>query len=213
MEAGFRGVLNCISDPLSMNIAFHDGEDIVLVDFETSKTIARLGELIADVDKLYELSYANWRSFLKAFDTNSQLWERSRLINLALLQPEALIIRPPVRLSDLDASRIAAMRVQVAAAHANFEDATRRHDNLLGEYLKLSAGFDELHSDHVALIDRANTLEAASNARHASGLSDQPPVIGQLDRAVLRVLHSRYVMRLRKAFTRTRSVKRGTATH
>ncbi len=102
MEAGFYGVLNAISDPLSLNAAFRDGEDIVLLDFDTERTIARLAELLDDPEELYRLSYRNWRTFLDVFDTDRQLWARTRVITAELLKTEALIVRPSAPLSSKD---------------------------------------------------------------------------------------------------------------
>lgn len=107
MEAGFRGVLNCVSDPLNMNVAFTDNKDILLVDMDTDKTIDRLTAVLRDPSRLYELSYANWRKFTEIFDTDRQLWTRCQLITEELLKDEALIVRPPARRSSMNLSLLA----------------------------------------------------------------------------------------------------------
>jgi glycosyltransferase involved in cell wall biosynthesis len=103
MEAGFRGVLNCIADPLDLNVAFEDGHNILLVDRNAERTARRLAALFATPDRLYELARANWKRFHEVFDANRQLWARTRLIVAELLRDEALIMRPPAALSRLAA--------------------------------------------------------------------------------------------------------------
>ncbi len=103
MEAGFRGVLNCIADPLDLNVAFEDGHNILLVDRNAERTAQRLAALFAAPDRLYELARANWKRFHEVFDVNRQLWARTRLIVAELLRDEALIIRPSAALSGLAA--------------------------------------------------------------------------------------------------------------
>jgi glycosyltransferase involved in cell wall biosynthesis len=73
MEAGFRGVLNCIADPLNLNVAFEDGRNILLIDRNADRTAQRLAALFATPDRLYELACANWKRFHEVFDVNRQL--------------------------------------------------------------------------------------------------------------------------------------------
>ncbi len=85
MEAGFRGVLNCINDPLSMNLDFADGKDIVILDDDMGRTIDRIAGLLANTDELYRLASANCRSFRSVLNTDKQLMARSRVITRELI--------------------------------------------------------------------------------------------------------------------------------
>jgi glycosyltransferase involved in cell wall biosynthesis len=104
MEAGFRGVLNCIADPLDLNVAFEDGRDVLLIDRNAQRTAQRLAALFATPDRLYDLARANWKRFHEVFDVNRQLWARTRLIVAELLLDGALVIRPPAAPSGLAVS-------------------------------------------------------------------------------------------------------------
>ena len=125
MEAGFRGVLNCVADPLDLNVAFEDGRDILLVDRNTQRTAQRLAALFATPDRLYELARANWKRFHEVFDVNRQLWARTRLIVAELLLDEALIIRPPAALSGLSASRTAGVATAGVSSELRSEETIR----------------------------------------------------------------------------------------
>jgi hypothetical protein len=94
MEAGFRGVLNCITDPLALNVAFEDGRNILLIDRDAARTAARLAALFAAPDQLYALARANCARYGEVFDVDRQLWSRTRLITSELLREEALVVRP-----------------------------------------------------------------------------------------------------------------------
>ncbi len=143
MEAGFHGVLNLISDPLALNVAFTDDEDVVLLDEDTERTIARIAKLTADPERLYRMSYANWKKFHEIFDTDRQLWARTQVITTQLLAREKLIIRPTAT-TDLDAARFIHLLALNAGLMAGKEDIERRHDSLLHEYHKLAEGVEEL---------------------------------------------------------------------
>ncbi len=123
MEAGFRGVLNCVTDPLGLNVAFEDGRDILLIDRDVQSTHERLASLFADPERLYELARANRERFCEVFDADRQLWTRTRLITAELLRSEALVMRPAAPLSAME-----------YVANAAAIDAERRHDALLVEY-------------------------------------------------------------------------------
>ncbi|SAL72106.1 hypothetical protein AWB71_04458 [Caballeronia peredens] len=169
MEAGFRGVLNCVSDPLNLNVAFTDGEDIMLVDLDTDKTIQRLSGLLSEPEKLYELAYANWRRFLDVFDTDRQLWGRTRILSDELLNQEPLIVRPSPQLSLMDSRILEPVRVEGRQALAiekevsrqldvNLQDAVTRHDNLAVAYATLAEGFEAVRTENVSLNERLVTL-------------------------------------------------------
>jgi len=159
MEAGFRGVLNCIADPLDLNVAFEDGRDILLIDRNAERTAERLATLFAAPDRLYELARANWKRFHEVFDVDRQLWARTRLIVAELLRDEALVMRPAAALSRLDSASAAALDPQyerlLAEANAYGE---RRHDALLAEYRTLADGYEKLQS-YAAERDKALSAE------------------------------------------------------
>jgi glycosyltransferase involved in cell wall biosynthesis len=143
MEAGFRGVLNCVTDPLSMNVAFVDDKDILIIDRDAHRTAYRLAELMANPTRLYELARANCRAFRREFDLDRQLWSRTRLIvRELLLADEPLLVRPYVAPTDI--ARVWTAQEQARAADLAAADATRRLDDLLADYGALAAGFEEL---------------------------------------------------------------------
>lgn len=147
MEAGFRGVLNCLHDPLGLNIEFEDGRDIILVDLDIATTMRRLTELFADPDQLYKLARANWDKYREIFDVDRQLWARTRLIvNELSSLAGTLVIRPSARASALDAHTIAAVNnsqyENILQLKGRLEDTERRLNNLIDEYKKLAQGYE-----------------------------------------------------------------------
>ncbi|WP_211623164.1 glycosyltransferase family 4 protein [Paraburkholderia domus] len=147
MEAGFRGVLNCISDPLELNVAFTDDVDFVLVDVDTQKTIRRLSALIENTERLYEIAYANWKKFLEVFDTDHQLWRRTRVITAELLRTESLIVRPAPNRSMMDAE------FGDNGLRHRVEEASRNFRNLLDEYNKVATAYEALRADYSQVTD------------------------------------------------------------
>ncbi len=172
MEAGFRGVLNCVTDPLRLNIAFADGRDIILINRDPTRTAARLGAIFADPHRLYTLARANCERFREVFDVDRQLWARTRLITAELLRAEALVIRPAAPFSALEyvvanaaadaERRHAALLVEYRKLALALEEVSRygerRHDALLVEYRKLEAGLEEINRRHAALMLEYRTL-------------------------------------------------------
>ena len=103
IEAGLHGVVNCINDPLALNPVFVDGRDILLLDFDRVRSVERIRALLGNTEHLYELAYRNWRKFRDVFDTDRQLWARTRLI-AAELQRDQVLVTPLVPdVSALDA--------------------------------------------------------------------------------------------------------------
>jgi hypothetical protein len=134
IEAGFHGVLNCINDPLGLNVAFSDRRDIALLDDEPEHSIASLRELLATPQNLYDLAYASWRKFHEVFDVDKQLWARTRIIARELARPEALIVRPRPRPSGLDGNTdnvLSYWRDQVRSHQEALKDTERRHAALI----------------------------------------------------------------------------------
>ena len=174
MEAGFRGVLNCVADPLNLNVAFEDGRDILLVDRNAELTARRLAGLFATPDRLYELGHANWLRFREVFDVDRQLWARTRLIVAELLREETLVIRPAAPVSALAGDGLAgfvtqrqheALSKQYEALLKDANDyGNSRHDALLAEYHKLAGGWEELRTysgqREKALSDEIERLQA-----------------------------------------------------
>lgn len=147
MEAGFRGVLNCLHDPLGLNIEFEDGRDIILVDLDVDTTIRRLTEFFAEPDQLYKLARANWDKYREIFDVDRQLWARTRLIVSEISSlAGTLVIRPSAPASALDAHTIAAVNSSqyelILQLNARLEDTERRLNNLIDEYKKLAQGYE-----------------------------------------------------------------------
>jgi glycosyltransferase involved in cell wall biosynthesis len=102
IEAGFRGVLNCINDPLKLNPCLVDNQDIVLLNLDHQNSAARLRDLIENPPELYRIAEQGWHRFLDVFDTNRQLWARTRVIAAELTRHEGLIVRPAPDPSVLD---------------------------------------------------------------------------------------------------------------
>jgi glycosyltransferase involved in cell wall biosynthesis len=102
IEAGFRGVLNCINDPLNLNPCLIDSQDIVLLNLDHQSSAARLRDLIKNPPELYRIAERGWHRFLDVFDTNRQLWARTRVIAAELTRHEGLIVRPAPDASVLD---------------------------------------------------------------------------------------------------------------
>lgn len=193
MEAGFRGVLNCITDPLQLNVAFEDDVNILLVDRDAARTARRLSSLFAVPDQLYALAAANWHRFREVFDVDRQLWARTRLITAELLREEVLISRPAAPFSSME--HLAAAAVEAERRHeallaeylklvTALEEATRygeeRHDALLVEYLKLVPALEEAtrygEERHDALLFEYRKLAAAlDDASEPNGRPSEVP--------------------------------------
>ncbi|MGO4390466.1 glycosyltransferase family 4 protein [Variovorax sp. M-6] len=226
MEAGFRGVLNCISDPLGMNVAFEDNVDIVLLDFDVERTIQRIRELIEDPERLYRMAYANWKKFIEVFDTDRQLWARCRLITNELLAAEALVIRPAASLSAMDGGltpllnankRLSAdlhglqrirdaLVMEVRGATEGLADTERRHDNLLLEYQKLDRGFVAHQAESARQLQAAQArhdalVDAHEHLARDLGLPAAAPM-PRLEKHVITVLRSPFARKLRAGLSR-----------
>ncbi|WP_056698846.1 MULTISPECIES: glycosyltransferase family 4 protein [unclassified Aureimonas] len=153
MEAGFRGVVNFITDPLALNAAFYDGEDIMIINRDVEQTIARIRALVADPGRLYTLARANELAFRRVFDIDRQLKSRTGVIVDELLRDECLVVRPSALMSSLDTAEVVAARMAADHARQTIEQLTsllnesnrygeERHDNLFREYEKLSLFYE-----------------------------------------------------------------------
>jgi hypothetical protein len=88
IEAGLHGVLNCINDPLDSNPGLVDGRDLILLDFDVHGAVRTLDDLLAHPTRLYEIAYTGWRRYHVLFDTDRQLWARSKVILDALREAD-----------------------------------------------------------------------------------------------------------------------------
>jgi glycosyltransferase involved in cell wall biosynthesis len=102
IEAGYHGVLNALSDPLNLNIEFTDGKDFLLMQGSVDEQASKIADVLHDPSRLAEMSYNNWRMFKRVFDTNEQLWRRTKIISDELTKFDGLIINNINRKSDLD---------------------------------------------------------------------------------------------------------------
>jgi hypothetical protein len=150
IEAGFRGVLNCINDPLGLNEALNPEQDFVLLDYHTDASVERLSSLLTDMDQFYALAYRNCRKYQQVFGTDGQLWPRTRLIAAELARPEFLVCPPSPSPSPLDAELTRNDPELLAQVEAL--DVERKR--LGGEYAKLVASYQ-------ALEEHARELEAS----------------------------------------------------
>jgi glycosyltransferase involved in cell wall biosynthesis len=92
IEAGFHGVLNALTDPLNLNCEFTDGNDVILLRDEADADAARIAQVISDPDSLYAMAYQNARTFKRVFNTDRQLWARSKIIADELTRHQVLVI-------------------------------------------------------------------------------------------------------------------------
>ena len=91
LEAGFRGVANLINDPLKLNAEFVDGRDVLLLDEDFDRSLARITALLEDPQALMALGVGTWRSFHRVMDLDRQLWARSRIIGRELARGQSLV--------------------------------------------------------------------------------------------------------------------------
>ncbi|UXN58947.1 hypothetical protein [Phyllobacterium zundukense] len=102
LEAGFRGVANIINDPLNLNIAFKDGEDLLILNDDFQSSIEKISRLLADQNALMNLGVGTWRAFHRTMDLDAQLWARTKVIGDELLKHTALVAVAPFTKSSLD---------------------------------------------------------------------------------------------------------------
>jgi glycosyltransferase involved in cell wall biosynthesis len=88
IEAGLHGVVNCINDPLDSNPGLVDGRDLILLDFDIDRAVGILDDLLAHPSRLYQIAYTGWRRYHVLFDTDRQLWARSKVILDALREAD-----------------------------------------------------------------------------------------------------------------------------
>jgi glycosyltransferase involved in cell wall biosynthesis len=143
IEAGFRGVLNILRDPLDLNVAFEDGRDIVLLGPDQQAAIDRIGDLLANPAQLYAIARANWHAFHREFDTDRQLWARARLLGRELMRQTQLIFMPPPAVNTLDTSRsgdLHADSLERSAARLRIAELERAYVRLEEHAKRLESG-------------------------------------------------------------------------
>jgi hypothetical protein len=155
MEAGFRGVLNAVADPMGLNVAFRDGHDILIVERNATLTAERLSILLADPNRLYAMARACVESFRRTFDTDAQLWARTRIIVEELMREEALIMRPYAS-SGLDQGHQAEQQRQLVKIYRELQEKYIG----LEDYAKfLQKDYHELQEKYIGLEDYAKFLQ------------------------------------------------------
>lgn len=83
-EAGLQGVVNCINDPLGLNIALVPGRDFVLVHRDPVEAADALLELLGDPAGLYAMAERNLAAYRTVFDADVQLAARTSVIDAEL---------------------------------------------------------------------------------------------------------------------------------
>lgn len=84
VEAGLCGVAVFCTDPLGLNVAFRNREDIVIVPPEPEGIVAEVERYYARPDALYALSEKGKESFGRLFDTDVQMGPRIRILSEAV---------------------------------------------------------------------------------------------------------------------------------
>jgi glycosyltransferase involved in cell wall biosynthesis len=87
IEAGSCGVAVVCTDPLDQNVAFRDGEELVIVPRDAARIAERIGWLHDDADALRGLSERGQAAFLRVFDVDAQLAPRLRILSELLDSP------------------------------------------------------------------------------------------------------------------------------
>lgn len=187
IEAGFRGVLNCINDPLDLNVAFADGRDLVLLGDDVDVAVERIAPLLAEPARLYALARANMIAYHDKLDTDRQLWARTRLIAAELIPAEALVVRPTPPPSLLD-SRLSGAPYAAPAVSAQAQ--TDQHGQHIAAYEALERRYGELEDTYRHLEAHYRRLE--NYARRLEGA----PLKGVL-KALVRHTLAGWYMRLR----------------
>ena len=182
IEAGFRGVLNCVNDPLGLNPCFSDRGDIILLNLDHQRSAARLRDLIANPTELYRIAEQGWRKFHEVFDTNRQLWARTRVIAAELSRHEGLIVRPAPDPSVLDSAQferaLLPYRERIAAAQHEIET---------------------LHGQSAALADQLHRIRSSTSWRLTAPMRralEPYPKLGRLGRRALKLIWRTLILQL-----------------
>jgi Glycosyltransferase len=88
-EAGANGVAILCTDSLGLNIKFTDGEDIVLIPYDTEKIIEIISRLHADPEKLIGISKNGAKKIREVYSYENQIAPRINLIQDQLAKEKA----------------------------------------------------------------------------------------------------------------------------
>jgi hypothetical protein len=190
IEAGFYGVLNCINDPLDLNPCFTDGVDIILLNLDQQRSVSRLRDLIENPTELYRLAEQGWRKFHEVFDTNRQLWARTRVIAAELSRHEGLIVRPAPEPSVLDSVPYERALLPYQERIAALE-AANSHDPFDGTAISEATLAETLHAQLAALADQLHGIRSSTSWRLTAPMRrilEPYPKLGRLGRRVLKLI-------------------------
>jgi glycosyltransferase involved in cell wall biosynthesis len=81
IEAGLCGVAVFCTDVLNLNIAFEDGEEIVIVPRDVQGICELIEKHYRDYDRLVQLARRGQEAFKRTFDLNNQLEKRFRILD------------------------------------------------------------------------------------------------------------------------------------
>lgn len=189
IEAGFHGVLNCINDPLDLNPCFTDGHDIILLNLDHQRSAARLRDFIANPTELYRVAEQCWRKFHSIFDTDRQLWARTRVLAAELMRHEGLIMRPSPNPSALDAEPFAQALLPYQERIAILEAQSKRA--VPETTPELVSFVEELQLQVATLTDQLNAIKVSTSWRLTSPLRrilDPYPKLARFGRRGLKLI-------------------------
>jgi glycosyltransferase involved in cell wall biosynthesis len=81
IEAGLCGVAVFCTDPLNQNVAFKDGEEIVIIPRNVEQICALIGKYYHDYDRLAQLARRGQEAFKTAFAIETQIEKRLRILS------------------------------------------------------------------------------------------------------------------------------------
>lgn len=84
IEAGLSGVAVFCTDPLGLNVAFHDGRDFRLMEGNARQMAVVIAEYFSRPEELYRLALAGQQSFRQVFHYERQLAARRTLLEKCL---------------------------------------------------------------------------------------------------------------------------------
>ncbi len=174
IEAGFNGVLNCINDPLDLNPCFDNDSDIILLNLDHLRSAARLRELVRNPNELYRIAEQGRRKFHEIFDTDQQLWARTRVIAAELMRHEGLIVRPRPDPSVLDSERweraLVPYQQRIAALEAANSQATSEVAAIRRSETTAHHHAEVLDAQIVVLSEKLNALMLSTSWRATAPL-------------------------------------------
>lgn len=159
LEAGFRGVANLINDPLGLNDAFIDGEDILVLEDDIARDAAKIAPLLADPARLAALGRATCQSFRRVMDVDHQLWRRTRLIAAELNRHENLVVARPVSPLSIDATPFIEKTAEIGALRRHVEVADSISAERLVEIDRLVGVVTDFQKEIGRLVGVVHDLE------------------------------------------------------